>query len=343
MNRLFRRCFCALSLVTLAAAPALAQVTSANPFKVDQRWVAPLAAHTSIVDNCQGAQVTFAPIAMDDFLCTKNGPLVRIQWWGTMDNANLPVQRRFFVRIWSDAGTAACRPAQPLWQNCVDATFQVVGTDCTNRRVFRFSANLPQPWFVQTAGTRYWIQISEVDRGNVAGQAPFSPRPGVVDWRWSAHRSIKMCPALQRNANGTFVQPLLDPCDQQPDDLAFRIFSRAITGTIPGTPGLSIALRNTYSFDLYRPGTTELIESLVIEPNADGSFEAYPEAPDGAYDIRIRGGGSTGLLLPAVQLADGEVQDFGELTLPKGDANFDGRVNFTDITEVLANLGSVAP
>lgn len=334
-----------LGLVCLSAGSALAQPTTANPFKVDQRWIPRLASFSSIVQNCNGTQYTFAPVAMDDFLCTKDGPLVRMEWWGTMDLATLPVQRRFFIQIWGHSGTS-CRPTQPLWKGCVNATYKVVGTDCQQRRVYQFAANLPQPWFVQTAGNRYWVQISELDNGNPAGSPPSSPRIGQVDWRWSGHRNIKNCPAGQFTAAGAFISPLLDPCDQQPDDLAFRIYSRVITGTIPGLPTTPTArgfLRSTFSVDLYLPNTSQLVESHNIDIDEEGNFAAYPDAPDGQYDIRIRGMSSPGLLLPAVQITDGEILDTGALTLPKGDANSDGTVNFADLTSALSNFLTMAP
>jgi hypothetical protein len=322
-----------IAIVALAGASASAQLAAPAFFKINQPWRQPLASHASVVENCGGAQVPFGPIAMDDFLCTKNGPLVRMQWWGTMDNPNLPPQRRFFIRFWSHAGTANCRPTQSLWQGCVDATFTTVGVDCQNRRVLLWSANLPQPYFNQIAGTRYWVQISEVDRGTAAGQV-VSPRPGVIDWRWSAHRDIKNCPALQIAPSGAITQPILDPCDQQPDDLAFRIYSRGITGTL--TPG-------TYTLRLFYPGTRVVADTIPFRTDDEGNFDAYPEVPDGTYDLLLEGMASTGLLLPAVQIADGSVRELGQVTLNQGDANNDGRVNFSDITAVLGNFGAIAP
>lgn len=322
-----------LAMTAIAPAQTL-PITASNPFKIDQPWVRPLASHASIVQTCEGQQYTFAPIAIDDFLCTKNGPIVRAQWWGTMDSTAQPPQKRFYVAIYAALATTCAPNLQaPLYRACVDASAKLVGADCQQKPVYLFSATLPQPWFTQTAGNRYWLQISEVDR-NTNGTAA-SPRVGAVDWRWSGHRSIKNCPAAQRNANNTYVQPLRDPCDQIEDDLAFRLYSRAIVGTVTGTTGPS-ALR----IEILNPQTLELLEFHTIDTDAQGNFEAYPELEDGVYAIRVRGMGSPSLLLPAVQLADGSVLP-ADWTLRGGDANSDNRVTFDDISTVLGNFGIV--
>jgi hypothetical protein len=333
MNRSIKTLLGAMAILA-AATPVFAQITALNPFKINQPWIKPLASHASIVDNCSGQQVTFAPIAMDDFLCTKNGPLVRIEWWGTMDGTFLPPQRNFFVRIYGHTGST-CQPTNPLYSACVQASSKLVGIDCQQKPVYHFRASLPSPHFVQTAGTRYWLQISEVDRGP-AGAPAASPRPGVVDWRWSAHRDIKNCPAIRRGAAGA-TSTLIDPCDDRQDDLAFRIYSRTIIGTVPANP------RSAYTASFYLPGTSTLADTFTVSPDDDGTVELFTELPDGVYDIRLSGMSGPGLLLPAVQLADGSVLDLGELDPGQGDANSDGMVNFTDITTVLANFGRMAP
>ena len=78
---------------------------------------------------------------------------------------------------------------------------------------------------------KYWLQISEDDERSI--------RPNIEDFQWSAHRQIRGCRALQRDATGAITTPLFDVCDDKPDDLAFALFSRSIIGTIP-TPWIVI-------------------------------------------------------------------------------------------------------
>jgi hypothetical protein len=302
-----------------------------QPFKYTQKWINPLAGHLSVVDSCQGNQVTWAPVAFDDWICTKSGPIVRLQWWGESLSPNQQPIKYFYVRIWSN-GAAACLPAQPLYTACLEAKAQPAGTSCRNRRVYLYSAVLPQPYFSQVQGTHYWLQISEVDRtGPVAG-IPASPVIGAPDFAWAAHRNIKNCNAVQRNAAGGIVSPLLNPCDNIEDDLAFRLGSWVLVGHLTPAP----LHRGPFIMQLHDSQTGELVDTQCFMPFADGSYEVEPDCPDGVYDIYILGGSSHGLLLPAVQMGDGSVIPLPDANLVLGDADGDGDSDFDDITRVLA-------
>lgn len=330
-------CIClAASMVALApAGTALAQggaLPLFKPFKYSQPWISPLAGHLSVVDSCQGNQVTWAPVAFDDWVCTKSGPIVRLQWWGESLAPNQQPIKYFYVRIWSNSATA-CLPSQPLYTACIQANARPAGTSCRNRRVYLYSAVLPQPYFTQVVGTHYWLQISEVDRvGPVAG-IPASPVIGAPDFAWAAHRNIKNCNAVSRNAAGAITGVLLNPCDNIEDDLSFRLGSWVLVGHLTPAP----RHKGPFLMQLHDPATGALVDTQCFIPFEDGSYEVEPDCPDGVYDVYILGGSSHGLLLPAVQMADGSVIPLPTATLALGDADGDGDSDFDDITQVITN------
>ena len=339
LGRAVARPFRRIALVGVAALLTIGPAASAQigplplfqPFKYTQKWINPLAGHVSVVDSCQGNQVSWAPIAIDDWVCTKTGPIVRVQWWGEALTQNQQPCRYFYIRILSSTPTA-CVPVSPLYTACVEAKAQAVGTSCRNRRVYLYSAVLPQPYFTQQQGTQYWLQISEVDRTGPAGP-PASPIVGVPDFAWAAHRNIKNCNALQRSAAGVITPVLLNPCDNIEDDLAFRLGSLVIVGHLNPAP----RHKGPFVMQLHDPATGALVDTQCFMTFEDGSFELEPDCPDGVYDLYILGGSSHGLLLPAVQIADGSVVPLPTSSLALGDADGDGDSDFDDINQVIAN------
>ncbi|MDX2116042.1 MAG: hypothetical protein SFZ24_10565, partial [Planctomycetota bacterium] len=298
-------------------------------WKYAQPYTFNLSSHPSVVRDCQGSPVQFAPVAMDDWICTRTGPIVRVDWWGTSPQPNQQPAKRFYIAIYNDV---QCRPANLVYSTCVNASFKPVTVDCAQRRVYRFRA--PIAGFSQVAGTHYWLQISEVD--GVAG-APSSPTPNAIDFQWSAHREIKNCPAGRRAPSGAWFAPLIDSCDQREDDLAFVLFSSTIRGTIPFNPAaLNPALpAHSITVEVRRPGSGELLWSQSVTPDDDGSFAAEPEVPAGNYRVGVRVPGC----LPSyfdVTIGDDSDVDLGGINVAVGDVNGDGRVNFQDISVVLS-------
>jgi hypothetical protein len=207
--------------------------------------------------------------------------------------------------------------------------------DCQNRTVWYYTALLTPP-FTQTAGMRYWLQISEVD-GVVGG--PASPTLNAVDFRWSAHRPIAICPAVNRNPITGATNPLIDPCDNQPDDLAFRLYSRTISGTIapapqPGTrPGV-------YRFCLRDPGSLALLEAVELSVDDEGHFYFPSDLPIGTYRCYVNGMSGVERDLGLINLANNADHDLGTIGQMRGDVDGDDRVTFADITALLTGFGA---
>lgn len=313
-------------------------------WKYQQPWVKPWHSFASVVRDCQGGPVTFAPIAMDDWICTASGPIVRIQWWGTSPQQQQIPNRPFMIRIYT-AAPGACLPQQLVYQTCVLATNQQVGIDCRDRRVYRFSANLPTgaAGFSQVAGTRYWLQISEADLGSAASGP--SPTPGAVDFQWSAHRNIKNCPALQRNAAGIITQPLLDACDNIEEDLSFVLYRSAIIVhvPVPAPTHLTNLPRPTYIAE-FRNQQGEVVDTQCFTPDDDGSASLHPELAPGHYRLGIRGQSHRPTFFDIFvedPLVTGGAADYfidlGPSVGGPGDVDGDGDTDFADLTAVLAN------
>lgn len=325
----------------LVASAVWSQVAPFNYFKVNQPWFpypfpqGRWAAHESRVFSCEDPR-PLNKIALDDWVCTRTGPIIRVDWWGTMPRefATAQAQRPFYVAIYPDNGN--CQPVlqEPLYKRCVRVdVFKFAGVDCQNRPVFYFSAALPpmpgsnQP-FIQQQGRRYWLQISEADRESV--------RPNVEDFRWSGHRSIKGCPALQASIGsqgGITFNLLHDPCDEQRDDLAFRLRSRTIFITIR-RPLLNSILRLSL-FD--REG--RLVETACVEPDDDGNAVLDMDAPPGEYRAVLEG---MSMLRKAQEITVNEEgiesrMSFFDITY--GDVDFNNQINDGDLLEVLFNFG----
>jgi hypothetical protein len=300
-----RAWFVGAVLATLMAAPALAQ-------KVNQPWTAPRGAHESRVVTCTSPNPAAAwRISLDDWICPKTGPMSRVQWWGIV-TSQAQATRPYYIAIWSHATTGACGPGAKVYQACVIPSSKYVGTDCNGRRVYRFSASLPQPWFSQQQGQHYWLQVSEIDSNSV--------QVGAEDFRWSSHLPIKpapYCQAVQITGGGVVIQPTPDDCPQPiATDLAFRMFGTTLSGTLT-----TIHLRSPSVFLLeLRSPAGDLLEQHCVDPNDDGSFEVEIDSPPGRYDVELIGMGLTGLRT-SVEVMPGD----NMLTLPQPclDADFD--------------------
>lgn len=310
-------------------------------WKYRQPWTKPWHSHESVVRHCSGAPAPFATVAVDDWICTQTGPIHRFTWWGTSPQPNQTPNQPFYIAIYSDAN---CQPGQLLYQTCVIASRQMVSIDCQGRRVFWFNAVIPAgaPVFHQQQGQHYWLQISEVDFGMQSGGAVVpSPTINAVDFEWSPHRPIKNCPALQMTPAGTW-QPLLDACDNNPEDLAFIVYRNYIQGTIavPTTFTANPAIPRPVFIAEWRsrsnPTMVHHVECFTL--NDDGSFYLEPEVPPGEYRLAIRGMSFRPSFFDVFvedPIRGGGGTDLGSLPVSLGDVNGDGRVDFADITNVL--------
>lgn len=347
MSRVLRSIVAGLvSAVVCSAASAQLVPIPLVTWKYQQPWTKPWHAFHSIVRDCQGNPMQFptgvAPVAADDWICTASGPIVRIQWWGVSPQPNQVPNRQFLIRIFTDA---QCRPANLVYQTCVLATNQYVNIDCRDRRVHRFSANLPTgtAGFSQVAGTHYWLSIAEVD--GVAG-AMQSPTLNAVDFMWSAHRNTKNCPALQRLPGPVFIQPLLDACDQLEEDLSFVLYRSAIIVHVPNNPtGLASLPRPVYVAEFRKQGDPDTLHHVeCFTPDDDGSASLHPELAPGMYEVAIRGMSRRpaffDIFIEDPLVSGGSADyfiDLGNVAGPMGDVDGDGDTDFADITGVLAN------
>lgn len=200
-----------LKLIGVVAILASALSAHAQFF---QPWTGPAKSFTSRIKSCPSPIQTPAA-AYDDFVSASSTNLTTLMWWGNV-SSGAQLSRRYFVGIYNSI-PGACIPALstgPLYHTCVVPAFTApVGTDCTGHTVYLFLAFLPGG-FSATAGTKYWLQISESDAASV--------NVGVDDFRWSGHFTNVMCPACQITAAGTVVSPLTG-CGAL-NDLAFGIF-----------------------------------------------------------------------------------------------------------------------
>lgn len=350
MSRSLLKAFVGVFVGLVCAATASAQILPLPlvTWKYQQPWTKPWHAFVSAVRDCQGNPLQFptgaAPIAADDWICTASGPIVRVQWWGVSPQPAQIPNRQFLIRIFTDA---QCRPANLIYSTCVLATNQYVNIDCRQKRVYRFSANLPTgaAGFSQVAGTHYWLSIAEVD--GTAG-AIQSPTLNAIDFMWSAHRNTKNCPALQRLPGPVFIQPLLDVCDQLEEDLSFVLYRSAIIIHVPNNPtGLTTLPRPVYVAEFRKLGDPDfdlLHHVECFSPDDDGSASLHPELTPGMYQVAIRGMGHRPAFFDIFiedPLVTGGAADYfidlGNVGGPPGDVDGDGDTDFSDITGVLGN------
>lgn len=321
-------------------------------FKWDQRYTPPRATFTSRVFTCQ--QPSPSPtIAIDDWLCMKPGPILRIGWWGWL-SSTAQAQRPFYIAIYRQDPNNQCRPLQPpIYRTCVvPDQVKLVSKSCefvpgTNqqRPIYYLSAKLNPPFTQDGTPTNpqhYFLQISEVDENSV--------QFGVEDFRWAGRRPIQVCNAMQFTPAVGFVQPLLDACDQKEDDLSFRLFSRSVVGTLnPATAKIPGAV----TFRLYNVGDVGPGREIevcswswgVSNPgpiSGENRFDVDFDSPDGTYVLEIHAPGA----LPVrrtITLADGTEADAGGVNVAVGDLNGDGVVNTIDLTLFLGSFGQSTP
>lgn len=330
---------CAALAVLCVGASASAQVLpypiAFASFKWNQPWTAPRATFTSRVFVC--SQPTPSPtIALDDWLCTKPGPIIRVSWWGWL-RTPAQAQRRFYIAIYRDNGN--CQPlfaVGPVYSACVTPdVVKVVGKDCDpipgtsgTHTIYYLSAKMPTPYFQQqgtpTAPQHYWIQISEEDETSV--------QFGVEDFRWAGRRPILVCPAMQAPP---VLQPIRDACDQIEDDLSFRLYSRTTIIAVP-TGGVGSTLKAS----LLSPNG-EVLESRCVDVGPDGTTDVDFDSPDGTYMLEISGMGTLRRRAPLV-LAEGQEFRPSFFDIFYGDLDDDGFINTRDLVQLLGGFGQSA-
>jgi hypothetical protein len=303
----------------------------------------------SKVQTCT-APVPSPVVCMDDWLCTKPGPILRVDWWGWL-RTPAQAQRPFYIAIYRENPDNPCQPGvQPVYQACVvpDQVRQVarncqtVAGTTGGLPIYYLSAKLPNP-FIQdgtpTAPQHFFLQISEIDAQSV--------QVGVDDFCWAGRRPIQVCSALQRVASGGVIQPILDACDQMPDDLSFRLRSRSVTGTL--TPNVKVP--GSVTFRLFNPGDTGPGREIEIvswswgatNPGAvaqgENNFSIDFDAPDGDYILEVHAPGALPQHRP-IRLQEGtEFQADSFFDVFFGDLNGDRSVNTTDLTIFLGSFG----
>ncbi|MBX3119495.1 MAG: hypothetical protein KF784_10540 [Fimbriimonadaceae bacterium] len=196
----------ALLGIAMAASTAMSQVWS-------QPWTRPLPAWMSVVRSCDNPK-PFKLAAFDDFR-TDDVRISTIVYWGTVrDLAQLG--RPMYYAVYKDNGN--CQPAidSLVWKDCLKPDWEFVDCDCQGQLVFRFKQALSPLNILRLSSGHYWIEIAEDDSN--------SANPGAPEFAWSSHQSVNLCPALQWDWNGNFIQPLQDPCNGAKDDLAFELY-----------------------------------------------------------------------------------------------------------------------
>jgi hypothetical protein len=198
---------------------ALFAMLALASFSLGKGWVQPwtprLPAWESVVYSCDYPK-PYRLAAADDFIFEDfTLPINNINWWGVVSDPD-QLKRTYHIVIYKESGK--CLPAfdSIVWQGCIrpdDAALQ--GADCQGNRVFKFFSTVPF-WNPLTLGPgHYWVQISESDKDSVTPDKP--------DFWWSSHQPVVKCPALQWDSSFNIIQPLIDPCNQRKDDLAFEI------------------------------------------------------------------------------------------------------------------------
>jgi hypothetical protein len=154
-------------------------------------------------------------MCFDDFRITQPTQIRMISFWGTVSN---PLQLNRLMRVAIHTNNPqTCRPNFPaVWTKCVPIPAVAAGGDCQNRPVWRFNLSLAAGDLNMPAGA-FWITVGDDD------SLSFRPN-GIADFGWSAFQPMRFCPAIAYNFNQTVNQPLIDPCNQQRDDLSFNLY-----------------------------------------------------------------------------------------------------------------------
>lgn len=344
-QRRSRLAVAALFLACMFSPVAEAQIIGSprlSMWKYRQAYSPPRPAVESRVATCESPFPSAGMrVAMDDWICGASGPITNIKWCGVVlvpgqlggGVVGQPI-RPYLIQIW-DNNPATCQALEPVFcRACVIPTHRPISTDCLGRTVYEFSAQLPPGCFSQVAGTRYWIQISEVDSQ--------SARQGQPDFLWSAHVDIKNCPAMQLLPSFARVQPLFHVCSEDLEfhDLSFTLNSRAIVinpGPCCPVPSFPAGPGMVRFFD----PNGRLVASAIAPLESDGSMVLDAEdLPDGQYLAEVKYPGALVSERHACTVADGTVTTLTFGSAPLGDLDADGIVGLSDIARIIASWGA---
>ena len=194
---------------TLSAFALLAITTigQAQQWQWDQSYDGQRGSFVSVVQSCANP-IPQPLLAADDFGFLDNFQINHIKWWGTVSDV-AQLARAYNIRIF---GNNMGQPnGNVLFQRCVVPTQTAfVGVDCEGNDVYAFYVQLANP--IPSNAGHFWISIAESDAASV--------NVGQTDFQWSGRRPIRLSAAGQSNG-GAWLSPLVDPCDQGNDDLAF--------------------------------------------------------------------------------------------------------------------------
>ncbi len=180
-----------------------------------QPWDNWSGSHESRVASCEDPQPT-SWIGLDDFGFQEDGTLDALIWWGeVLDPAQVQQPHGYYIAIYADN---ECAPGDLLYCECVKPKVAFAVIDCHDGTVVRFKSGLAGGFQV-VAGERYWLQISEDDER--------SANVGIEDFRWSGRQPVQNCFAMQMDAAGNVIQPLINPCPDQHYEVDLSFVLRA--------------------------------------------------------------------------------------------------------------------
>jgi hypothetical protein len=323
-------------VLSVAFCLSLAVVSSA--WAQNQPWSAPNGAVESRLDACTVGFTPLNRVAMDDFQYGANTTIKKIRWWGVvLDPANAQLTKRFFIAIWGNATAgpcpAGCNPTNILANWCLAASTAVAGQDCNGRTVYRFTVCIPAPFFTALAGTKYWLQISEIDTE--------SARVGVEDFRWSGYRypedadHTRLCDAQQRAAGPVSICTIFDDCVPAVEtDLSYKLYTSCLVVVVP-----PIIVAPIGGLAEIRPlsapaGPPIMVEAVHVDESGEVHLDV--DVPDGQYEVRFIG---MGMARPKAQLSVmGGVGVSSFFDVFVGDLNNDGQANGNDVQPLIDGL-----
>lgn len=312
-----------------------------------QPWNQQLDAVSTRVDACGAIPPVVGRIAYDDFIIDPNDleqgqdrvRITRVVWWGVLTHAD-PRQPDDFsdappfrIAFHLDDG-ADCEPAALIAERCpVVATYSSVGTDCNGWAVYRFSAAVGDPANpIELTPGHYWLSIAEVDEND--GADPDE------DFRWSGHRRIKNCSALQIDPWGGITRPLISTCTHERKmDLAFGLMGRTIRGS-EGDAGLTAGGSGRLEFRDSSTGV--MLERMTVEIDSNGVFFVQSALDPGLYTARLEMSGALPAEAPLTIYPDRSSAILFP-ALVQGDLTGDGCVDLADLSLTLTAYGICGP
>ena len=339
-----RFAWCVAGLFLVAVSPAQGQFKWAQPWHFPDGPV-----HDTRVQSCTSPAIV-TQIALDDFLCTQSGPITWVTWSGDLPNGPAQRFRRFYIRIWGHTNspcTPCGNPAVPVSPiYCVQPHSIKLGMNCDAKQVWGFWAPLSPP-FTQTAGTHYWLQISEIDDESI--------NPGLVDFRWSTYHPFDSafdadptCPAMflvppspgvpvPTCDLGAICDPHLNPAGYaNGPDLAFKLRTTMVAGAILA-PTLPLPPPTVFLAEFRTTAGGDVVYTETVEPADDGAYAIDPGLPDGMYLMTLRGMGIGSQTRP-INIVGG-VETGADFVIDRlGDLNNDELVNGTDMPIFVGGL-----